>query len=214
MKSPVKPRLMRILLDGKPHGEIALATGAGFTKVATIRKWIDLFGHARFIIRKREDGRTGYSCQLNCTRDVIGKLYRYPEFRALRPEIREAAWFCPLFTGNFDGLPDPLPGIIRQMVIQSHTFFTHICRYDSPEKIRETYEPVLMLNRLIGIDDPVFNDQYLYYQIFVHAVIRDIEYGGLGSGFAGLLSESQQALAQAYRNSGGCVKKSTSLRDP
>ena len=59
MKSPVKPRLMRILLDGKPHGEIALATGAGFTKVATIRKWIDLFGHARFIIRKREDGRTG-----------------------------------------------------------------------------------------------------------------------------------------------------------
>ena len=63
MKSPVKPRLMRILLDGKPHGEIALATGAGFTKVATIRKWIDLFGHARFIIRKREDGRTGYSCQ-------------------------------------------------------------------------------------------------------------------------------------------------------
>ena len=42
-----------------------------------------------------------------------------------------------------------------------------------------------MLNRLIGIDDPVFNDQYLYYQIFVHAVIRDIEYGGLGSGFPG-----------------------------
>ena len=38
MKSPVKPRLMRILLDGEPHNEIDLATGVGFTKVATIRK--------------------------------------------------------------------------------------------------------------------------------------------------------------------------------
>jgi hypothetical protein len=95
MKSPVKLRVMRILLDGKPHSEIDLATGVGFTKVATIRKWIESFERARFIIRKHDVGRTGYCCQLNCTRDVIWKIYNYMEFRAIRPEIRKAAWFCP-----------------------------------------------------------------------------------------------------------------------
>ncbi len=205
MKSPVKSRLMRILLDGGPHSEIDLATGVGFTKVATIRKWLDSFGHARFITRQREDGRPGYSWQLNCTRDIIWKIYNYPDFRELRPEIRMAAWFCPLFTGNFDNLPDPLPGMIRQMVIQSHTLYEIIHSCDSPEKIRETYEPALLLNRQAGLTDLVLNDQYLYYQIFVHAVVRDIAHGGLGSGFAGLLDECQQSLTERY----GTIVKAT-----
>jgi len=211
MKSPVKSRLMRILLDGESHSEIDLATGVGFTKVATIRKLIDSFERSRFIIRKREDGRTGYFCRLNCTRDIIWKIYHYPEFRELRPEIRSAAWFCPLFTSNFDGLPDPIPGMIRQMVTQSHTFFEIIHAYDSPEKIRETYEPVLLLNRQAGLTDSVFNDQYLYYQIFVHAIIRDIAHGGLGSGFAGLLDECQQSLTERY---GTIVKATREKRKP
>ena len=200
MKSPVKPRLMRILLDGEPHSEIDLATGVGFTKVATIRKRIDSFERARFIIRKREEGSSGYYCQLNYTRDVIQKIYDYPEFRALRPEIRRAVWFCPVFTQHFAVLPENLPLLIDEMVGASHTFFETICTYDNPEKIRETFEPSLLLNRLTGISDPVFNDQYLYYQIFVHAVIRDIVHGGLGSGFAGLLNKSQQSLAERYGN--------------
>jgi len=207
MKSPVKPRLMRILLDGEPHSEIDLATGVGFTKVATIRKVMDLFERARFIMRWHDGDSVGWTCQLNCSRDAVQKIYDHQEFRALRPLIREQPWFCPLFTSNFDTLPDPFCSMIRQMVVQSHTFFEIISRYGSPGKIRETFEPSLLLNRLAGLTDPETNDRFLYYQIFVHAVIRDIEHGGLGSGFASLLEESQQSLAASFGNSGRDAKR-------
>ena len=209
MKSPVKPKLMKLLLDGEPHREIDLATGAGFTNISTIRSLIDSFERTRFIVRRRDEETTGWYCQLNLSRDTVLKIYKYPEFRMLRPGIREQPWFCPLFTGNFDPLPDPLALMIRQMVTQSHTFFEIICHYDSPEKVRETFEPALLLNRLTGMRDPLFNDQYLYYQIFVHAVVRDIDHGGLGRGFARLLEESQQALAASFGNSGRAAKKNS-----
>lgn len=209
MKSPVKPRLMHILLDGEPHSEIDLATGAGFTKVATIRKALDSFERARFIVRRRDGEITGWYFQLNLSRDAVLKIYQYPEFRMHRPLIREQTWFSPLFIQNFTALPDPLPEMIRQMLVQSHTFFEIICRHDSMEKLRETYEPALLLNRLAGTCDPLFDDQYLCYQIFVHAVIRDIGQGGLGRGFAALLDESRQALAVSFGNSGRAAKKQT-----
>jgi len=198
VKSPVKPRLMHILLDGEPHREIDLATGIGFTKVATIRKEIDSFERARFIVRKREEGKTGYCCQLICTRDAILKIYGNPEFRALRPDIRRAGWFCPAFTQQFATLPDDLPLLIDEMVRASHTFFDTICQYDSPEKVRETYHYSLLVNRLAGISDPSFDDLCMYYQIFLHSVIRDIRYGGLGEGFARLLTSTQDRIGQRY----------------
>jgi hypothetical protein len=207
MKSPVKLKLMRILLDGEPHREIDLATGAGFSKVATIRKLIDSFERARFVVRKHDTEMAGWYCQLNLSREVVRKIYDYPEFRTLRPDIRERPWFSPLFVQKFKDLPDPLPSTVRHMVEQSHTFFGIICRYESPEKIRETFEPALLLNRFAGIRDPLFNDLYLYYQIFVHAVIRDIEHGGLGNGFALLLDESQQAVVASFGNSGRDAKR-------
>jgi len=209
MKSPVKPRLMRILLDGEPHREIDLAIGVGFTKVATIRKVIDSFERARFIVRNHDTESAGWYCQLNLSREEVLKIYDYPEFRRLRPDIRERPWFGLLFLQKFKDLPDPLPGLVRHMVEQSHTLFAIICRYESPGKIRETFEPALLLNRLVGIRDPFFNDQYLYYQIFVHAVIRDIDHGGLGNGFANLLDESQQAVTASFGNSGRDIKRHT-----
>jgi len=207
MKSPVKPRLMRILLDGEPHSEIDLATGVGFTKVATIRKRIDSFERARFIIRKREEGSAGYYCQLNCSRDTIQKIYDYPEFRALRPEIRRAVWFCPVFTQQFAVLPENLPLLIDEMVRASHTFFETICMYDNPEKIRETYQSALLVNKITGVSDPAFDDLCIYYQIFLHAVIRDIHYGGLGEGFAQLLNRTQESLGHRYAECIAPVKK-------
>lgn len=198
MKSPVKPRLMRILLDGGPHSEIALATGAGFTKIATIRKWIDLFLATRFIERYRDESSAGYLCRLITTKEAVQKIYNYPEFCALRPEIRQAAWFCPVFTQPFAALPGDLPPLIDEMVRASHTFFETICLYDSPEKIRETYQPVLLVNRLAGVSDPVFDDLCIYYQIFLHGVIRDIRYGGLGKGFAQQLDEVQKIIEARY----------------
>jgi len=198
MKSPVKARLMRILLDGEPHSEIALATGAGFTKIATIRKWIDLFLATRFIERYRDEASAGYLCRLITTKEAVQKIYNYPEFCALRPEIRQAAWFCPVFTRPFAALPGDLPLIIDEMVRASHTFFETICQYDSPEKIRETYQPALLVNRLAGISDPVFDDLCIYYQIFLNSVIRDIRYGGLGPGFAQLLNEVQKIIEGRY----------------
>ena len=206
MKSPVKPKLMRILIDGELHREIDLATGAGFTRVATIRKLLDSFERTRFITRRKDSG-SGWSCQLNLTREAILKVYDHPEYRMLRPLIHEQSWFCPLFTKNFDALPAPLPDTVRQMAGQSHSFFEIISRYDSPEKIRETFEPLLLLNRMAGITGPVFDDHYLFYLIFVQAVIRDIEYGGLGSGFAGLLDESQKALVESFANTSRDAKR-------
>ena len=198
MKSPVKPRLMRVLLDGEPHSEIDLATGVGFTKVATIRKWIESFQSAKFIERYRSESTAGYVCRIITTRETVLKIYNYPEFRALRPEIRQAPWFCSVFTPQFAALPEDLPGFIDEMVRASHSFFETISMYDTPEKIRETYQPALLVNRLAGVSDPVFDDLCIYYQIFVHAVIRDIRYGGLGEGFAQLLDRAQGTLEQRF----------------
>lgn len=201
MKSPVKPRLMRLLLDGGPHSEIDLATGVGFTKVATIRKWIESFQSAKFIERYRSESSAGYVCRIITTRETVLKIYNYPEFRALRPEIRQAPWFCPVFTSQFAALPGDLPGLIEEMTRASHSFFETISIFDTPEKIRETYQPSLLVNRLAGISDPVVDDLCIYYQIFLHAVIRDIRYGGLGEGFARLLDRAQGTLEQRYAES-------------
>jgi hypothetical protein len=207
MKSPVKPRLMRILLDGEPHSEIDLATGVGFTKVATIRKWIESFQTTKFVERYRSDTSAAYVCRLIITKEIVSKIYNHPEFRALRPEIRSAAWFCPVFTSQFAALPEDLPQLIDAMVQASHTFFETISMYDTPEKIRETYQPTLLVNRLAGISDTVFDDLCIYYQIFLHAVIRDIKYGGLGEGFAQLLNGVQETMERRYSDHIAPVKK-------
>jgi len=207
MKSPVKPRLMRILLDGEPHNEIDLATGVGFTKVATIRKWIDSFQNTGFIERSRSESSVGYVCRLITNRETVLKIYNHHEFRALRPEIRSAAWFCPAFTSQFAALPENLPELIDAMVRASHTFFETICMYDTPEKIRETYQPSLLVNQLAVVADPVFDDLCIYYQVFLHAVIRDIRYGGLGEGFAQILNRVQEALKRRYSDYIAPVKK-------
>jgi hypothetical protein len=209
MKSPVKPRLMRILLDGEPHSEIDLATGVGFTKVATIRKWLDSFQNAGFIERSRNELSAGNVCRIVTTRETVLKIYHHPEFRALRPEIRSAPWFCPVFTQQFAALPENLPLLIDEMVRASHTFFETICMYDTPEKIRETYQPALVVNRLYGGSDPVFDDLCICYQIFLHAVIRDIRYGGLGEGFAQLLNRTQETLERRHADCIAPVKKKT-----
>lgn len=198
MKSPVKPRLMQILLDGEPHSEIDLATGVGFTKIATIHKWIESFHSAKFIERYRSESSAGYECRIITTRETVLKIYNYPEFRALRPEIRRAPWFCSVFTPQFASLPGDLPGLIDEMARASHSFFEIIGIYDTPEKIRETYQPALLVNKLEGVSDPVFDDLCIYYQIFLHAVIRDIRYGGLGEGFAQLLDRAQGTLERQY----------------
>ena len=211
MKSPVKPRLMRILLDGEPHREIDLATAVGFTKIATIRKALDSFQAARFIERRRSESSDGYECRISTTKETITKIYNYPEFRALRPEIRRAPWFCPIFTRPFAGLPEDLPLLVDDMVRASHTFFETICMYDTPEKIRETYRPALHVNQLAGISDPAIDDFCIYYQIFVHAVIRDIRYGGLGEGFAQLLEHAQETLSRRYADRIPPVKKKALL---
>ena len=207
MKSPVKPRLMRILLDGEPHNEIDLATGVGFTKVATIRKWIDSFQNTGFIERSRSESSVGYVCRLITNRETVLKIYNHHEFRALRPEIRQAPWFCPVFTLQFAALPENLPELINEMVRASHTFFETICMYDTPEKIRETYQPSLLVNQLAVVADPVFDDLCIYYQVFLHAVIRDIRYGGLGEGFAQILNRAQEALKRHYSDYIAPVKK-------
>ena len=204
MKSPVKPRLMRILLDGEPHSEIDLATGVGFTKIATIRKWLDSFQNAGFMERSWSESSAGYVCRIITTKETVLKIYQHPEFRSLRPEIRSGAWFCPLFTSQFALLPENLPELIDEMVRASHTFFETICLYDTPEKIRETYQPALLVNRLYGVPDPVFDDLCIYYQIFLHAVIRDIRYGGLGEGFAQLLNRTQEIIEH---RGAGCIAR-------
>jgi len=207
MKSPVKPRLMRILLDGEPHSEIDLVTGVGFTKVATIRKWIESFQNTGFIERYRSESSAGYECRLLTNREAVMKIYHHPEFRALRPEIRNAPWFCSVFTPQFASLPEDLTLLIDAMIRASHTFFETICMYDTPEKIRETYQHVLLVNKLAGVSDPVFDDLCIYYQVFLHAVIRDIRYGGLGEGFAQILNRAQEALKRQYSDYIAPVKK-------
>ena len=189
---------MHILLDGEPHSEIDLATGVGFTKVATIRKWIESFQTAKFIERYTSESSAGYVCRIITTKETVLKIYHHAEFRALRPEIRQAPWFCPVFTQQFASLPKELPLLIDGMVRASHTFFETICRYDTPEKIRETYQPALLVNRLYGVSDPVFDDLCIYHQIFLHAVLRDIRYGGLAEGFAQLLDSTQETLERWY----------------
>jgi len=207
MKSPVKARIMRRILAGDEIPEIGLAESAGFTKVATIRKWIDSFQNAGFIERCRNPAGSGYVCRLVTNRETVLKIYHHPEFRTLRPEIRRAPWFCPVFTQQFAVLPENLPLLIDEMVRASHTFFEMICMYDTPEKVRETYQPLLIVNRLYGVSDLAFDDLCIFYQIFVHAVIRDIRYGGLGEGFAKLLGTVQETLERRYAECLGTVKK-------
>jgi hypothetical protein len=213
MKSPGKPRLMRILLDGEAHSESELATGGGFTKVATIRKWIDSFQATGFIERTRSEFTTEWVCRIITTKETVLKIYNHPEFRALRPEIRNATWFCSVFTGKFAELPGELPPLIDEMVRASHTFFETISLYDAPEKIRETYHPALLVNRLAGVSDPAFDDLCMYYQIFVHAVIQDIRQGGLGDGFADLLGNVQETVIRKSAHCRFGKKKSSSQRE-
>jgi len=207
MKSPVKSRLMRFLISGDEISELDLAKGIGFSKAATIERWTNSFHNARFITRRRRGGSSGCVIQLVRTREAVLKFYHYPEFRDLRPLIRDAPWFCPLFLESFSNLPGDLLELITEMVRQSHTFFEIICRYDTPEKIRETYRPALLINRLAGITDPLFNDYSVYYQMYVHAVIQDISSGGLGEGFAQLLGRAQEMLEHHYPGCPGPARR-------
>jgi len=195
LKSPVKAPLMRILLDGKSHREIDLATGVGFTRVATIRKWIDSFERAGFIVRKKEKGGTGHCCQLNRNREALLKVYHYPEFHDLRPGIRRVPWFCEIFTGPFKTLHGDLPELIDEMVRASHTFFDTLCHFESPDEIRKIYRQTILVNQLSGLSEPEFDEKCIYYQIFLHGVIRDIRYGGLGEGFADVIGKARASLS-------------------
>ena len=187
---------MLALLDGNPHPELELARSAGYTRVSTIQRWIRSFEAARFITRRPADGKGEYLCQLRITRDAIRGVYRYPEFRQLRPLIREAPWFGPLFTVSFSTLPRNLPSLIVEMVKKSHTFFEIIDRYDTPEKIREIYHPAFFVNGMLGIGDDEFNIWCLYYQIYVHSVVRDITGGGLGDGFMVVVNDLQDRISE------------------
>lgn len=203
MKSPVKEKIMRALLDGNPHLEIELARSAGYTRVSTIQRWIRSFETARFITRKPADTRGEFSCQLRITRDSLRKMYNFPEFRQIRPLIRQAPWFCPLFTDTFATLPGMLPTHIGEMVKKSHTFFEIIDKYDTPEKIREIYHPAVYVNEMLGIKDEEFNAWCLYYQIYIHSIIRDISEGGLGEGFMDLVNEMQDQMGVLQPGKGG-----------
>jgi len=198
MKSPVKGRLMRVLLSGEEISELDLAKGVGFSKAATIERWTHSFHNAGFIIRRRKGRSPSFYVQLVRTRQAALKIYHYPEFRDLRPLIRNTPWFSPLFLASFGDLPVDLLALIAEMIRQSHTFFEIICRFDTPAKIRETYQPALILNKLAGISDSLYDDYSVYYQIFVHAVIQDILHGGLGEGFAQLLGRAQETLERHY----------------
>lgn len=207
MKSPVKEKLIRILLDGNEHPEIDLARGAGFTRVATILRWVRAFENAGFIVR-RPAGRGEYRCQLIISRDTARKIYYYPEFRRIRPLIRMTPWFGPLFTTRFIALPGDLPLVITDMVKKSHTFFEIIDTYGSHEKVRELYHPCLFINELQGITDEEFNARCLYYQLYVQSIVRDLSGGGLGEGFADLLGEIQGSLGELGMKT-GCVRHET-----
>ena len=82
------------------------------------------------------------------------------------------------------------------MVKKSHTFFEIIDRYDTPEKIREIYHPAVFVNGMLGIKDDEFNTWCLYYQIYVHSVVRDIPGGGLGEGFMTLTNDVQAQISE------------------
>ncbi|HEU17305.1 MAG TPA: hypothetical protein ENO06_01085, partial [Methanolinea sp.] len=162
MKSPVKERLIRILLDGNPHSELVLAQGVGFLRVASIQRWLRTFENARFIVRKANGIHGEYTCQLILDRDSARKIYSYSEFRQIRQLIRTAPWFSPLFLDTFETLPGDLPLVIKKMVQQSHTFFEIIEKYDTPERIWEVYHPCLFINELQGIQNEEFNAWCLY----------------------------------------------------
>lgn len=194
VKSRVKEKLMRILLDGNPHSELDLARGAGFSRVGSIQRWIRGFENARFIVRK-PIGRSGeYTCQLILSRDSARKIYSYPEFRQIRPLIRTAPWFSLLFLDKFETLPGELPAIINKMVQRSHTFFEIIDTYENPDRIWEVYHLCLYINELQGIKNKEFNAWCLYYHLYVQSIVRDLSEGGLGEGFIDLVGDVQNRI--------------------
>lgn len=195
VKSPVKEKLMRILLDGNPHSELDLARSAGFSRVVSIQRWIRAFENARFIERNPigMNGRE-YTCQLILSRDSARKIYSYSEFRQIRPLIRTAPWFCPLFLDKFETLPGDLPLFITRMVQQSHTFFEIIEKYETPDRIWEVYHLCLYVNELQGIKNEEFNAWCLYYQLYVQSIVRDLSEGGLGEGFIDLIRDVQNRI--------------------
>jgi hypothetical protein len=187
MRSTVKPRLLSLLLDGAPHTEQELAERLGFRRVETIRHAIRSFENAGYITRKRNPD-LGWACQLVCTYDIALRIYDARQFAPLRPQVRNASWFVPLFTGDFERLPAGLPAYIRRMVQDSHSFFLVIRHYSTPEKVRETFQALLFAPRLFGCQDNALEDYLLYYTIFIQSVIRDVEYGGLGEGFTNTIA--------------------------
>jgi hypothetical protein len=203
VKSPVKEKLMRILLDGAPHPEIELARGAGFTRASTIQKWTRSFEGVKFIVRRPTGEKGEFQCQLRLTRDTVRKIYHYPEFRQIRPLIRQAPWFGPLFLHQFTGLPGNLPSMIQEMIKKSHTFFEFIDRYDTHEKVREIFYPILYFNELQGITDEEINSWCLYYQLYVHSVVQDLSGGGLGEGFMDLMRDVQARIKELPVRRGG-----------
>lgn len=190
---------MRILLDGKPHTEIELAQGAGFTKVAAIQRWLKSFENARFISRVPAEKSGEGRYQIVLTRDAIRKIYYYPEFRKIRPLIRTAPWFGPLSADTFAALPGDLHLVIQDMIKRSHSFFEIIDTYDTPEKVREIYRPCLYVNELQGLHQEEFNTWCLYYQLYVQCIVRDLSGGGLAEGFMDLVRDIQVKLRDLHR---------------
>lgn len=202
VKSPVKEKLIKVLLDGNAHSEIDLARGAGFSSATAIQKWIKAFENARFIVRKPIDGRREYTCQLILSRDTARKIYYYPEFRQIRPLIRMTPWFGPLFVDRFAALPGDLPSIIHEMVKKSHTFFEIIDTYGNPEKVWELYHPCLYVNELQGIKNKEFNAWCLYYHLYVQSIVQDLSGGGLGEGFSDLVGDVQGRIRTLSKKKG------------
>jgi hypothetical protein len=194
VKSPVKEKLMRILLDGKPHSELELARSIGFSRAASIQRWIRAFENARFIVRKPVGKNGDYICQLILSRDSARKIYAYAEFRQIRPLIRISPWFSPLFLDTFEALPGELPIMLTKMVQQSHTFFEIIDTYNSPERIQEVYHLCLYVNELWGIKNEEFNAWCLYYHLYVQSIVRDLSEGGLGEEFIDLVGDIQDRI--------------------
>jgi hypothetical protein len=199
MKSPVKEKMIRILLDGNAHPEIELTRGAGFSRVTAIQKWVRAFENARFIVRRPVDRKEEYHCQLILSRDTARRIYYYPEFRQLRPLIRMTPWFGPLFTDQFTALPGDLHLIINEMIKKSHTFFEIIDTYDTHQKVWEIYHPCLYVNELQGIKNEEFNAWCLYYQLYVQSIVRDLSGGGLGEGFMDLVGDVQSCISKLQR---------------
>lgn len=190
---------MRTRVDGNPPPEPDLAPYAGFSRAASIKSWMRAFDHGQFIVRRATGERGARACRPVLHGKNAKKIYSYQEFRQIRPLIRAAPWFCPLFLEKFSNLLGDLPVAISKMLQQSHTFFEIIDTYDNPGKIWGVYSPCLYINGLLGIKDEEFNAWCLYYLLYVQSIVRDLPGGGPGDGFSDLNGDVQHRVRDCMR---------------